>query len=411
VLDIIVIFVGSLAVVIIFYRYLLGLLFRLFKWLNLNSFEYGTHIEKDYSFQPVVTFTIPCYNEGSHIYQTVKTIFEQDWPKDKLEVIVVDDHSVDDTYDWALKARELGNVTVLRNNKNSGKRRSLIKATRQAVGEICISVDSDVILAPNALKELVACFSNHPKVGAVGGKVGVLNANENWITQTQEVKYFFGYELFKSTENLFRCVMCLSGCLTAYRRQALLDVEPELENRNMIGVEIKYGEDRFLTHQLVLHGWQTLINLDARCWTKSPDTLQNLFSQQLRWRRSNIIDWLYTTIHLPVHIRRVNPVVLMYYFSLALYIMAYPIMVIHSLVQGWGLGMMLVHLIILVFLAGIYQVTMWIRGEPRINSAMTYVGLGIILPISYLIITPLALFTLDSGSWETRKKQEYESEI
>jgi hypothetical protein len=101
----------------------------------------------------------------------------------------------------------------------------------------------------------------------------------------------------------------------------------------------------------------------------------------------------------------------MYYFSLALYIMAYPIMVIHSLVQGWGLGMMLVHLIILVFLAGIYQVTMWIRGEPRINSAMTYVGLGIILPISYLIITPLALFTLDSGSWETRKKQEYESEI
>lgn len=410
-LDIIVIFVGSLAVVVIFYRYLLGLLFRFVNWLQPNSFDLGPKIEKDYEWQPMVTFTVPCYNEGQHVYETVKTILQQDWPKDKLEVIVVDDQSTDDTYQWALKAKELGNVTVLRNDKNSGKRRSLIKATRQAAGEICVSVDSDVVLAPNALKELVACFKNHPKVGAVGGKVGVSNANENWITQTQEVKYFFGYELFKSTENVFRTVMCLSGCLTAYRKEALLQVEHELENRNMLGVEIKYGEDRFLTHQLVLHGWQTIINLDARCWTKAPTTLQNLFSQQLRWRRSNIIDWLYTTIYLPTHIRRVNPVVLMYYFSLALYIMVYPIIVMHSLVQGWGLQMLLIHLIILVFLAGMYQLTMLIRGEPRIESAMTYVGLGVILPISYLIITPLALFTLDSGSWETRKKQENESEL
>ena len=38
-------------------------------------------------------------------------------------------------------------------------------------------------------------------------------------------------------------------------------------------------------------------------------------------------------------------------------------------------------------------------------------SLGVILPISYLIITPLALFTLDSGSWETRKKLQYENEL
>ena len=398
--DIIVILVGSLAVIVIFYRYLLGILFRLFNWLHPTR----SKIKKDYSWQPMVTFTVPCYNEGEHIYKTVKTILEQDWPKNKLEVIVVDDVSTDDTYEWALKAQELGNVRVLRNEKNSGKRRSLIRATRIANGEICVSVDSDVILAPNALKELVSCFKNNPKIGAVGGKVGVSNANHNWITQTQEIKYFFGYELFKSTENIFRSVMCLSGCLTAYRKEALLQVEHELENRNWMGIEIKYGEDRFLTHQLVLHGWQTIINLDSRCWTKSPTNLQTLFSQQLRWRRSNIIDWIYTVTHIKRHIQQINPVVLMYYFSLALYIMIYPIIMMHSLITGWGMQMLLIHLIILVFLAGTYQVTMWLRNEPRINSAMTYIGLGVILPISYLIITPLALFTLDSGSWETRKK-------
>ena len=410
-LDIIVIFVGSLAVLVIFYRYLLGFLFRLVNFSRPGKHGIFSKVEKDYTWQPMVSFTVPCYNEGSHIYETVKTILEQDWPSGKMEVIIVDDQSTDDTYEWALKAVRLGNVKVLRNEVNSGKRRSLIKATQVASGEICVSVDSDVLLAPNALKELVACFNKNPKIGAVGGKVGVSNANENWITQTQQVKYFFGYELFKSTENVFRTVMCLSGCLTAYRKEALLEVEEILDTRNWMGLEIKYGEDRFLTHQLVLHGWQTIINLDARCWTKSPTTLQNLFSQQLRWRRSNIIDWIYTITTIDKHVREVNPVVLMYYFSLALYIMVYPIAVLHSLAVGWGLEMMLIHLIILVALAGTYQFTMWIRGEKRIESSLTYVGLGVILPISYLIITPLAAFTLDSGSWETRKKVAYEAEL
>lgn len=392
-----------------FYRYLLGGLFRLISWLQPNRINLGPVIERDYDWKPLVSFTVPCFNEGQHIYETVKTILEQDWPKDKLEVIVVDDCSTDDTYQWALKAKALGNVTVLKNDVNSGKRVSLVKATRISSGEICVSVDSDVLLAPNALLELIACFKD-PKIGAVGGRVSVSNANENWITQSQEVKYFFGYELFKGTENIFKSVMCLSGCLTAYRRQALLDIEDHLLDRRWFGVEIKYGEDRYLTHQLVLHGWQTIINLRSRCWTRSPNTLQGLFSQQLRWRRSNIIDWIFTATTIQKHIAIVNPVVLMYYFSLALYILVYPVIVIHAMISGLSLEVMLIHLITLMFLTAAYQLTAKVRGESGITSATAYLGLGFILPVSYLLVTPLALFTLDSGSWETRKHQ-YGSEL
>ena len=410
-LDIIVIFVGSMAAIVAFYRYVLGWLFRLIKWLQPNKYDIGSKVDKDYSWQPVVSFTVPCFNEGAHIYETVKTIFAQDWPNDKLEVIIVDDQSSDDTYEWALKTKELGNVTVLRNDINCGKRKSLIRATRITRGEICVSVDSDVVLAPTALKELVACFAKNPRIGAVGGKVGISNVNENWITQTQEVKYFFGYELFKSTENAFRTIMCLSGCLTAYRKEALMEIEDRLAERKWLGVEIKYGEDRFLTHQLVLKGWQTIVNLDARCWTKSPTTLQTLFSQQLRWRRSNIIDWIFTVSNIAAHVRKINPVVIFYYFALALYIMAYPVVFIQALIGGFGFAIFFAHLIFLFALAGIYQTTMFVRGEMGINNTLTYLGLGLILVISYLLITPLAAFTLDSGSWETRTKDNYESEI
>ena len=70
--------------------------------------------------------------------------------------------------------------------------------------------------------------------------------------------------------------MCLSGCLTAYRRHVLIELEPILENRNILGVPIKYGEDRFLTHQIVKAGYRTRMTMDAICFTKAPTTLTRL---------------------------------------------------------------------------------------------------------------------------------------
>ncbi len=316
---------------------------------------------------------------------------------------MVDDCSTDDTYEWIKKAASLDTrVKAFRNSINSGKRKSLINATRHAMGEYCISVDSDVILDKDATRELISCFIRNPEIGAVGGKVSVSNPNVNWITQTQAIKYFFGYELFKSLENRFASVMCLSGCLTAYRKQALLQIEHVLHDRNLSGLPIKYGEDRFLTHQLVLHGWKTIINLKARCATKSPTTLSGLFSQQLRWRRSNIIDWYYSLKHMREHVRKINLGVLTYYFSLAFYILVYPILVFHSLIFGYSLLLILVHLVVLACLAAIYQLVQRARGEQTIDNPLAYIGMGLILPVSYLVLTPLALFTLDSGSWETR---------
>ena len=53
--------------------------------------------------------------------------------------------------------------------------------------------------------------------------------------------------MVKNIEWGFRRIMCLSGCLTAYRRHILLENEPQLAHRSIIGLPINYGEDRFLT--------------------------------------------------------------------------------------------------------------------------------------------------------------------
>src|SRR4029078_6540074 len=140
----------------------------------------------------------------------------------------VDDCSTDDSYDWACRAAaEHPNVTVLRNPFNMGKRKGINHAVRQTHSEIIVSVDSDVIVFPSALKELVARFTG-PEGAAVGARVHAANPTQNCLTRLQTIKYYFGQEHLKNLERALRSVMCLSGCLTAYRHSVLMQLEPIL---------------------------------------------------------------------------------------------------------------------------------------------------------------------------------------
>ena len=354
-------------------------------------------------YEPTVTVVIPLFNEGEGIYHTIKSLLGQDYPAHKLDVIVVDDCSTDDSFAWARRAQAEsgGRVQAIRNPYNMGKRRGINNAVRHATSEIIVSVDSDVIVEKNAVKRLVARFTR-PQLAAVGGRVNVSNPNENWLTRMQTIKYYFGYEYLKNLERYFSSVMCLSGCLTAYRRHVLVELEPILENRNVLGVPIKYGEDRFLTRQIVKAGYQTTNTLDAVCWTVAPNTLTKYFAQQLRWRRSNLIDFFCGLSHA----WRLHPVVAIHYLSLFAMQIACPVFIVENLVAGnfWQLAAF--NLQILALFGFFYWLdTRKLPAERRVHP-FWFLPAVVIMPVVYLLYTPLALFTLDSSSWETRGKPQ-----
>ena len=141
------------------------------------------------------------------------------------------------------------------------------------------------------MRELIRRFTDD-RIAAVGGWVDVRNKHDNWLTRMQVVKYWYAYFFLKNLEWGFRRVMCLSGCLTAYRRAVLIELEPVLEDRSILGVPIKYGEDRFLTRQIVKAGYLTTMTLDGALPHVRADHAAGYFSQQLRWRRSNIVDYV-----------------------------------------------------------------------------------------------------------------------
>lgn len=379
-----------LFVLVIINRYVLG------RWLRRTKgsrFDLTTD-----DFLPTVAIVIPLFNEGAGIHATILSLLQQDYPIHLLEIVVVDDCSRDDSHAWACRAAEgRPNVTVLQNPSNLGKRRAITRAVRATQSEIVISVDSDVVADARAVRELVRRFTSDD-VAAVGGRTYISNANRHWLPRMIEVKFFFAQEWLKDLERTFSTVMCLSGCLTAYRRKVLLDLEPILENRAVCGVDIRYGEDRFLTRQIVKAGWRTLYTTEAFCFTAAPDTLAGYFSQQLRWRRSNLIDFFGSLSH----VWRLPPIVGIHYLSQLVMLIAYPVVIFENVVNGSLWQVVWAHLFVIAALGVVYAwSTRHLPPERRVSPA-SFLPLVVLMPVTYALFTPLALFTLDSSSWETR---------
>ena len=397
-MSLLVVLVHGLILVVFVNRYIAGILLRA---LRGRRFDEATD-----DFEPEVEVVIPMYNEGDGIRETIRSLVNQSYPREKLTISVVDDCSTDDSYKIASQAAAgESRVRIVRNRRNLGKRRSITSLVRESTAEIIVSVDSDVVVDPDAVRQLVRRFTS-PRIAAVGGRVDIRNKHDNWLTRMQTIKYHYGYSFMKNLERSFRAVLCLSGCLTAYRRSVLLELEPVLENRNILGVPIKYGEDRYLTRQIVKAGYQTTMTMDAKCRTYAPAGLNGYFAQQLRWRRSNIIDYCAGMSH----VWRLNPIVAVHYFSLFALLIAYPALVFESLATGRFFALCTVHIGIVAGFGLIYR---WQarheKPEDRV-TALSFLPMVLVMPVTYAVLTPVALFTLDSGRWETRHHEESEAE-
>ena len=376
-------------------RYVFGLYLTLARGRKLDSTIDG--------YEPTITVVVPLFNEGRSIYETIVSLVKLDYPQHKLEVTVVDDCSTDDSYEWAMKgAAEFPNVRVLRNPTNMGKRKGINAAVRASNAEIIVSVDSDVIVYPTALRELVARFIS-PEVAAVGGRVHVSNPNENWLTRLQTIKYYFGQEHLKNLERGLDQVMCLSGCLTAYRRHVLIELEPVLEDRNILGIPIKYGEDRFLTHQIVRRGYKTRMTMKAMCFTKAATTMGAYFNQQLRWKRSNIVDFIVGV----AHAWKLHPLLCLQYLSMFMLLLVYPFVIVTNVQRGNFIDLVAFHLMVIGGFSIVYYFAPSVRALPpwlRVHP-ISFLPMAVLMPVAYLLLTPLGLFTLDSSSWQTRGHQ------
>ena len=279
--------------------------------------------------------------------------------------------------------------------------RRVLNALHHSSSEIIISIDSDCTFAANTISELVACLAD-PTVGAVGGCVGVKNVNTNILTQAQTLTYYSTFHIMKAIESWTKTVICISGCLFAIRREVYLKAEPQIRDRNWFGIAINEGEDRFLTHQVLLQGYGTYLNTDAQCWTTVPDSFSQLFKQQLRWRRGALRDFFTTVRSLPlqfstIHINGVLAMtlpIITLLLSVALLCMMPALSPLFWLVPTSMFLQGAAECVLSYFISKYNpEQKVAMSGSLILASGWMYIN---------VILTLLALCTLHSGAWGTR---------
>jgi len=137
-----------------------------------------------------VSVIIPFRNESEKILNNLRSIGEQDYPKEKFEVIYVDDSSTDDSFEKLTRATKSSNIKVIsvpnEFSPNAHKKRAARFGIEKSVGEIIVTTDADCIHGKEWLKILVSCFDNN--TGFVSGPVE-FKENGNIFSKLQKLEF------------------------------------------------------------------------------------------------------------------------------------------------------------------------------------------------------------------------------
>lgn len=176
------------------------------------------------AFEPTVTLIIAAYNEEQNIRGTIENKLSLDYPVDKLEILVVSDGSTDLT-DSIVREYVNKGVRLLRQETRAGKTSGLNKAIMEARGEIVFFSDANSIHDQNAIKALVANFSD-PQVGYVTGKM--IYANPDGSTIGDGCSAYMKYENFlRECETRIGSVVGVDGGVDAVRRQLYIPMNAD----------------------------------------------------------------------------------------------------------------------------------------------------------------------------------------
>ena len=225
---------------------------------------------------PCVSIIVPAYNEEKTIANTVLSSLALNYPKEKLEIVVVNDGSKDRTKDICEVFEKRGEI-ILVNQKNAGKGAAMNAGVRAANGEFVVCLDADSEPHPDALMKMLCHFTSDD-VACVTAAMKVKNKKE-FLSGTQAIEYVFSIILRKLL-SFVNAIVVIPGPFSIYKKSILQKVggfdEYNLTEDNEIAL-------RFLDRGYRIHNC-----IDGYVHTLAPTTLSSLYKQRLRWNRGNI---------------------------------------------------------------------------------------------------------------------------
>lgn len=233
-------------------------------------------IKIDSNYRPKVSILIPTYNEEAIIRLKLKNLIKVRYPQDRMEIIVVDSNSQDQTLkimNTFLKQHPEANIKILTENARQGKAAALNFALKQCRGEVVIVSDADCFWPSDILEKTIP-FLADPNVGAVSGPKILLNPEESWVTRT-EAFYLNSMNRVRLGESKVCSTLLFEGGFSAYKREVLESFDPYNTGSDDCGTIVMLAEK----------GYRAIFVPEARFYSAFPSSWSEKIS--IKVRRAN----------------------------------------------------------------------------------------------------------------------------
>jgi len=230
---------------------------------------------------PTVTVLIPAHNEEKVINTILQALLDVDYPKNKLIITPINDHSTDKTGEiiekLAIQYPEIIKP-VTRDTGIEGKAAVLKDVSDAVTSEIMLVFDADYLPGKGLLKQLVAPFFD-PEVGAMMGRVVPINVDKNVLTRFLDLERSGGYQVDQQARMNLHLVPQYGGTVGGVRVSALKSIGSWDEN--------SLAEDTDITYRLLLAGWKTVYQNRSECYEEVPEAWPIRINQLKRWTRGH----------------------------------------------------------------------------------------------------------------------------
>src|SRR6266849_483150 len=227
---------------------------------------------------PNVSILVPVKNEEKVVGRLLDAITRLDYPRENLEVIVVEDQSKDRTLEICEGfAKQYPWIKVFHRAASVGKGDALNFGFAKSTGEIIATFDADDIPEPLAITKALRYF-NDAKVGAVHGYHRTLNLQESIVARLAAYETFL-YRLANDGKYALKLFVAFSGSNTFFRRTALEKVGLWDPNSLVEDAElaVRFAKANIATRLAPVESWQEM-----------PAKVGSLFRQRVRWSGGNV---------------------------------------------------------------------------------------------------------------------------
>lgn len=240
--------------------------------LRLFSFLRDKEVGSDAHTLPV-TVLLTVFNEEKNVRGRIDNILSSNYPKDRLDVLVVSDASTDatDSIVESIAARE-GRVRLMRASRG-GKSAAQNAAMASAKGEMVVITDADTVFERDTIANLVRPFSD-PSVGCTSGRV-VLRGKENSVSEGQGFYWRFEMAL-RRLESKVGLLHTASGSVMAFRKAAF------------VPFECQYGDDCIIPLDIISQGYKVVHVDDAIAYDSFPSSIEGELRARTRMTLRNL---------------------------------------------------------------------------------------------------------------------------